>query len=145
METIKTSLPYLIIAAVGVYLLMRNAKMQRISYLKNDLSKDYTRWTIIDLKIAGYIALFLDKKTRANDHFNAVVYAVLKRSEQAVDKKMYRILSVGANGSSASVSDEEVALLLSQDDKDQNRVQFVNDLFAAGATPKQVEELKKYI
>lgn len=146
MKLISELLPIFIMGGTFVYLFAQDIKSKRgKSYLKNDLSKDYTRWELQDLKVAAYVALFLTKKVRTNDHFGIVLQAVLSRSKQAVDKKMLRLLSVGSKGSTASETDESVVLQVAAQSSSEAREQFLKDLFYAGATQKQIDELKKYL
>lgn len=146
MKLVSELLPIFTVGGIVVYLLGRAVRAGRgKSYLKNDLSKDYTRWELEDLKLTAYVALFLTKKVRTNDHFGTVLQAILSRSKQAVDKKMLRLLSVGSKRSTASETDELVTLQVASQDPQKAKEQFIKDLFYAGATQKQIEELKKYL
>jgi len=55
-------------------------QLDKVAYLNNDKSRDYSRWTPSDLAIAAYISRFVDKEVRLDNQFQVVVYAVLKRS-----------------------------------------------------------------
>lgn len=138
------------IALVGLaYLTISSAistyKEMNASPLVNDKSKDYTRWNPADIAVAGYIGLFLDKDVRLDNYFQALVYAVLSRSERAVDEKVRRISTVGSEKSDASVADQDIAFILSSYTAEEAKQNFLNDLYTAGATVKQVTEINKYL
>ena len=113
--------------------------------LENDFSNDYTRWNPADIAIAGYIGIFADDKVRLDKYFQALIYAVLKRSNRAVDEKIRRISTVGSDNSDASVADKDIAFILANYDADQAKVNFLNDLYTAGASKKQVQEIEIYL
>jgi len=120
-------------------------QLDKVAYLNNDKSRDYSRWTPSDLAIAAYISRFVDKEVRLDNHFQAVVYAVLKRSERAVDEKIRRMSSISSPKSDASVADvDAVFLVLSYEEKEARDI-FVLDLLVSGVSSKQIEVLKSYI
>ena len=116
-----------------------------MSILKNDLSNDYSRWSPSDIAIAGYIGIFVSDEIRLNDYFQSLIYAVLSRSERAVDEKVRRISTVGTEKSDASVADQDIAFLLSSYSNEDAKVNFLNDLYTAGASAKQVKEISAYL
>lgn len=113
--------------------------------LKNDKSKDYTRWEPADIAVAGYIGLFLSKEVRLDNYFQALIYAVLSRSERAVDEKIRRISTVGSEKSDASAADRDIAFLLEAYTPTQAKQNFLNDLYTAGASLRQVTEINNYL
>lgn len=122
-----------------------SAKQSSAQVLENDLSNDYQRWTPSQLAIAGYIGLFLEDDVRLDNYFQALIYAVLKRSDRAVDEKIRRISTAGAPNSDASVADKDIAFILATYTVDQAKQNFLNDLYTAGASLKQVKEITKYL
>ena len=123
----------------------KQIQLDKVAYLNNDKSRDYSRWTPSDLAIAAYISMFVDKEVRLDNHFQAVVYAVLKRSERAVDEKIRRMSTIGAEKSDASVADVDAVFLVSTYEEKEAREIFALDLLASGASSKQIEVLKSYI
>lgn len=123
----------------------KQIQLEKVKHLKNDLSRDYTRWSPSDIAIAAYIALFVDKAVRLDPHFQAVTYGVLKRSERAVDEKIRRISTLGSDKSDASVADQEAALLVSTYTIEGAKNAFILDLLVSTASRKQIEILKSYI
>lgn len=115
------------------------------NFLKNDKSNDYTRWDPSDIAIAGYIGIFVSNEVRLNSYFRVLIYSVLKRSERAVDEKIRRISTVGSDKSDASVADQDIAFILANYDKVEATQNFLNDLYIAGASKKQVKEINAYL
>ena len=127
---------------IDLYKLMQANK---VAYLKNDLSNDYSRWEVSDLAIAAFIGLVTSKEVRLNDEFQAVVYAVLKRSERAVDEKIRRISTIGSEKSDASVADQDAAFLVLSYEKPIAKDMFFYDLQTSGASNKQIQTLMSYL
>ena len=123
----------------------KQIKLNKVAYLKNDLSNDYSRWEMSDLAIAAFIGLFVPKEVRLNDEFQAVTYAVLKRSQRAVDEKIRRISTLGSDKSDASVADEDAAFLVLSYHKSVAKEMFELDLQVSGATKKQIDTLMSYL
>ena len=142
--TILTVLAVLVIGAATIDI-VKGIKGNFVSILKNDLSNDYSRWSPSDIAIAGYIGIFVSDEIRLNDYFQALIYAVLSRSERAVDEKVRRISTVGTEKSDASVADQDIAFLLSSYSNEDAKVNFLNDLYTAGASAKQVKEISAYL
>lgn len=148
MNTILTFLPWGVIGVTLVVVLLdftKAVKLKQTEFLSNDLSNDYQRWEPSHIAIAGYVAIFLDNSIRLNPYFQSIIYAVLKRSPRAIDEKMRRISSVGARKSDASIIDEDIAFILASYSEQQAQDQFISDLYTAGASNKQVDEIKKYL
>ena len=141
-------LVYLLVAAI-LFAVVRSVRKAYLLYKENpyfnDKSNDYTRWEPADIAIAGYVALFLSKEVRLDDRFQALVYAVLKRSDRAVDEKVRRIATVGAPKSDASAADRDIAFLLAAYTPTEAKQNFLNDLYTAGASLKQVSEINNYL
>ena len=142
--TILTVLAVLVIGAATIDI-VKGIKGNFVSILKNDLSNDYSRWSPSDIAIAGYIGIFVSDEIRLNDYFQSLIYAVLSRSERAVDEKVRRISTVGTEKSDASVADQDIAFLLSSYSNEDAKVNFLNDLYTAGASAKQVKEISAYL
>tara|TARA_R110002126_G_scaffold50551_4_gene139216 strand:- start:1941 stop:2378 length:438 start_codon:yes stop_codon:yes gene_type:complete len=142
--TILTVLAVLVIGAATIDII-KGIKGNFVSILKNDLSNDYSRWSPSDIAIAGYIGIFVSDEIRLNDYFQSLIYAVLSRSERAVDEKVRRISTVGTEKSDASVADQDIAFLLSSYSNEDAKVNFLNDLYTAGASAKQVKEISAYL
>jgi hypothetical protein len=143
-----TVLPWSIVGVTLIAVLLdfiKMVKLKQTEFLSNDLRNDYQRWEPSHIAIAGYVAIFLDNSIRLNPYFQSIIYAVLKRSPRAIDEKMRRISTVGANKSDASRADEDIAFLLAQTLVGQAQEQFISDLYTAGASKKQVAEIKKYL
>lgn len=148
MTHLETALPLIIgiaILVAFVWDLIIKANKDRTAHLQNDLSNDYTRWSPSDIAIAGYIGIFLQDEVRLNSYFRALVYSVLKRSDRAVDEKIRRIATVGSDKSDASVADQDIAFILANYSNEDAEVNFLNDLYTAGASKRQVQEIKAYL
>ena len=141
---ILTVLAVLVIGAATIDII-KGIKGNFVSILKNDLSNDYSRWSPSDIAIAGYIGIFVSDEVRLNDYFQSLIYAVLSRSGRAVDEKIRRISTVGAENSDASVADKDIAYLLANYEVEDAKVNFLNDLYTAGASKKQVQEINAYL
>ena len=120
-------------------------QLAKVAYLNNDKSRDYSRWTLTDLAIAAYISRFADKEVRLDNHFQAVVYAVLRRSERAVDEKIRRMSSISSPKSDASVADVEAFALVLSYREEEAKDMFILDLLVSGASKKQIEVLRSYL
>lgn len=146
MNFITENMGYIIVGALIAFLLGRcMINRGKIHYYRNDLTKDSKRWSELDLKIASYASLFLSKKIRTNDHFRVVMCAILKRSPQAVAKKINRLKSVGEMSTQASERDIDVVLNIIQLEEREAQSEFIENLFASGASNRQVAEIKKYL
>jgi len=141
---ILTVLAVLVLGAASIDII-KGIKGNLVSILKNDLSNDYTRWSPSDIAIAGYIGIFVSNEVRVNNYFQSLIYAVLSRSKRAVDEKVRRISTVGSEKSDASVADQDIAYLLANYEVEDAKVNFLNDLYTAGATVKQVKEINAYL
>ena len=141
---ILTVLAVLVLGAASIDII-KGIKRNLVSILKNDLSNDYTRWSPSDIAIAGYIGIFVSNEVRVNNYFQSLIYAVLSRSKRAVDEKVRRISTVGSEKSDASVADQDIAYLLANYEVEDAKVNFLNDLYTAGATVKQVKEINAYL
>ena len=141
---ILTVLAVLVLGAASIDII-KGIKGNLVSILKNDLSNDYTRWSPSDIAIAGYIGIFVSNEVRVNNYFQSLIYAVLSRSKRAVDEKVRRISTVGSEKSDASVADQDIAYLLATYSEADAKVNFLNDLYTAGATVKQVKEINAYL
>ena len=146
------STPFIVLSiiVIGLFVALivdvwKQIQIDKIAYLVNDLSRDYSRWTPSDIAVAAYIGLFAPKEIRLNDHFQAVTYGVLKRSDRAVDEKIRRISTIGSKKSDASVADEDAAFLVLTYTKEQARDAFILDLKVSGASKKQIEVLTSYL
>lgn len=148
MDLIKEYMPH-IMAGFVIALILAVRVQEKRKYFKhyttNDLSKDSTRWSEIDLMIAVHVALFVKKEIRLNNHFSRVMYAILKRTQQAVDKKMCRIKTVGERNSTASVQDEMITLGIASLPEEEAHELFFDNLEKSGATLRQIAEIKKYL
>ncbi len=111
----------------------------------NNEEKDYTRWSPTDIAIAGYVALYVEDNVRLNIHFKSLIYAVLQRSDRAVDEKIRRISTSGSSKSDASASDVEVAIALASCTKQEAMQNFYNNLYIAGASRRQVIAIQSYL
>ena len=111
----------------------------------NNKEKDYTRWSPTDIAIAGYVALYVEDDVRLNIQFKSLIYAVLQRSDRAVDEKIRRISTSGSLKSDASASDVEVAIALASCIEQEAMENFYNDLYSAGASKRQVVEIQSYL
>jgi hypothetical protein len=125
--------------------LYKQIQLNKVAYLKNDLSNDYTRWEASDLAIAAFVGLVASKEVRLSDEFQAVIYAVLKRSERAVDEKIRRVSTIGSEKSDASVADQDAAFLVLSYEKSVAKDMFELDLQVSGASNKQIETLMSYL
>ena len=139
-----TVLAVLVLGAASIDII-KGIKGNFVSILKNDLSNDYTRWSPSDIAIAGYIGIFVSNEVRVNNYFQSLIYAVLSRSKRAVDEKVRRISTVGSEKSDASVADQDIAYLLANYEIEDAKVNFLNDLYIAGASKKQVKEINAYL
>ena len=126
-------------------ILWKQIQLEKIKYLNNDLSRDYTRWTPSDIAISAYIAMNVEKDVRLNQHFQAVTYAVLRRSERAVDEKIRRISTLDSEKSDASVADVDAAFLIAAYTEVEAKKSFVLDLLVSGASKKQIAVLTSYL
>ena len=146
------NIPFIVLSiiVIGLFVALivdvwKQIQIDKIKYLENDLSRDYARWTPSDIAVAAYIGLFAPKEVRLDDHFQAVTYGVLKRSDRAVDEKIRRISTIGSRKSDASVADEDAAFLVLSYEKEVAKKMFVLDLRVSGASKKQIETLMSYL
>ena len=148
MENLITFAPYVIIGVVIVAILidlMGKIRVKQGAYLVNDLRNDYQRWDSTDLKVAAYIAMFVEDEIRLNNYFQNVVYAILKRSPRAIDEKIRRINTIGSDKSDASSKDEDTAYLIAQFSEQQAKKEFVSDLYVSGASAKQIAVVLEFL
>ena len=109
------------------------------------MRNDYQRWDSTDLKVAAYIAMFVEDEIRLNNYFQNVVYAILKRSPRAIDEKIRRINTIGSDKSDASSKDEDTAYLIAQFSEQQAKKEFVSDLYVSGASAKQIAVVLEFL
>ena len=148
METLLKVSPWVILIVVHFIVLptlFKLFKRKQSIHLSNDLRNEYKRWKHSEIAIAGFVSIYLDEALRLDDYFKSLVYSVLKRSPRAIDEKIRRISLVGRSEIRHTLADEDIVYLLAKYSKEDGLNNFISNLHIAGASRKQISEIKKYL
>tara|TARA_R100000544_G_scaffold32932_1_gene19348 strand:+ start:476 stop:916 length:441 start_codon:yes stop_codon:yes gene_type:complete len=105
---------------------------QEKDYFKNDLSRDSKRWGTTELELAAYIGIFETDDVRLDSTLRALMCALLKRSDRAVNEKIRRLSQVGSPTSDASEKDQDVSYYIAALSSEDAKALFLYNLKELG-------------
>ena len=106
---------------------------------------NYKRWSEDELFVAAYIACFVEDDVRLNDAFQKLLAKTLRRTERAVNEKIRRLSTVGAQKSDASELDMDTIYNIAQMNEVEAFEKFEGALALAGASTRQQRAIAKYL